>query len=122
MAHFIEPVTRQRDDKARLAYRSRLWSLVLGGLRSACACGSPRLPQCGHDQMEGVVAPFIWSRTGKRKIKRERKGLQKRCEKRRNESRKCFSGRRRLMTRVDLSKERAVLGQVDEFGEVFSYC
>jgi hypothetical protein len=25
MAHPIEPVTRQRDDKAELAYRSRFW-------------------------------------------------------------------------------------------------
>ncbi|KAI8397339.1 hypothetical protein FOFC_20611 [Fusarium oxysporum] len=93
-----------------------------GGLRSAYAYGSPRLPQSGHGQMKGVVAPFIWSRTGERKTKKGRKCVQKRCEKRGRESCDCFSGRRRLMTRADLSKERAVLGQVDEFGEVFSYC
>ncbi|KAJ0127021.1 hypothetical protein HZ326_29680 [Fusarium oxysporum f. sp. albedinis] len=51
MAHPIEPVTRQRDDQARPKNRSRLWSLVSGGLRSAYAYGSPRLPQSGHGQM-----------------------------------------------------------------------
>jgi hypothetical protein len=94
----------------------------LAGLRSAYAYGSPRLSQGGDDQMEGVIAPFIWSRTVERKTKRRRKCVQKRCEKRGRESRECFSGRRRLMTRANLAKERAVLGQVDEFGEVFSYC
>ncbi|EWY79762.1 hypothetical protein FOYG_17052 [Fusarium oxysporum NRRL 32931] len=67
MAHPVEPVTRQRGDQARPKNRSRLWSLVSGGLGSAYAYGSPRLPQGGHDKMEGVMAPFIWSRTGERK-------------------------------------------------------
>ncbi|KAJ0134077.1 Uncharacterized protein HZ326_22858 [Fusarium oxysporum f. sp. albedinis] len=31
-------------------------------------------------------------------------------------NRKCVPGRSRLVARADLSKERAVLGQVDEFG------
>ncbi|EWZ77407.1 hypothetical protein FOWG_18182 [Fusarium oxysporum f. sp. lycopersici MN25] len=36
MAHPIEPVTRQRDDKAQLAYGSRFWSLMSEELRSVC--------------------------------------------------------------------------------------
>ncbi|EXA31566.1 hypothetical protein FOVG_17109 [Fusarium oxysporum f. sp. pisi HDV247] len=70
MAHPIELVTRQRDDKAQLAYRSRFWSLKSGRLRSACACGSLRLPEGSHGRMRGVPAPFIWPRTGK-KIKKK---------------------------------------------------
>ncbi|EXL39501.1 hypothetical protein FOCG_17902 [Fusarium oxysporum f. sp. radicis-lycopersici 26381] len=66
MAHPIEPVTRQRDDKAQPAYRNCFWSLKSGRLRSACACGSLRLPEGSHGRMKGVPAPFIRPRTGKR--------------------------------------------------------
>ncbi|EXA29597.1 hypothetical protein FOVG_18936, partial [Fusarium oxysporum f. sp. pisi HDV247] len=60
MAHPIGPVTRQRDDKAELAYRSRFWPDIRRVEISLCVCGSSRLPQGGPGQMEGVVAPFVW--------------------------------------------------------------
>ncbi|KAM5526867.1 hypothetical protein FOXYSP1_20700 [Fusarium oxysporum f. sp. phaseoli] len=60
MAHPIELVTRQRDDKAQPGHYSRFWSLISGRLRSACACGSLKLPQGSRGQMRGVGPPFIW--------------------------------------------------------------
>jgi hypothetical protein len=65
MAHLIEPVTRQRDDQARLMNDSRKVSPLLGDREPLGAVASG-LPSSGHGQIEGVLTPFIWPRTGKR--------------------------------------------------------
>jgi hypothetical protein len=52
-AHRIEPVTRQREDQARLRNRSHKISLLSGRSWWACGRGNSRLPSSGHSQMKG---------------------------------------------------------------------
>jgi hypothetical protein len=74
------------------------------------------------------VVPARWrawwrSLSGREHMRQEEKVTKEMYEtKRQRESHECFSSRGRLITRANLPKERAVLGQVDIFSKVFSYC
>jgi hypothetical protein len=67
-AHHIKPVTRQRDDQARLMNDSRRVSLLSGDREPLSAVASGLLSS-DRGQMKGVLTPFIWLRTGKREKK-----------------------------------------------------
>ena len=61
--------------------------------------------------MKGAVTP-----------RRERKVIKEICVRRAERKCECIPVWGRLVVREDLSKERAVLGQVDKLGKVSSYC
>ncbi|KAM5529902.1 hypothetical protein FOXYSP1_17746 [Fusarium oxysporum f. sp. phaseoli] len=118
VAHLIEPVTRQRDDQARLTDDSRKVSLLPGDREPLGAVASG-LPSSDRGQIKGASTPSIWPGTGKR----EEKGVTKEMYqgKRGKEGCEYVPSRAYLIARTDLPKECASFRQFSKLSKVSSY-